>query len=65
LSNNRINNDKHLRGRFSDLVKEKEPRKKQNEKAFLAQQKRVLSYLKNSYPDESMTEYLKRMKSND
>jgi len=51
------------RGRLSDLKKENTPKKRISEKAFETQRIKVLSYLKNSYPNESMTEFLKRMKN--
>jgi len=63
MSDNRLNKPSEFRGRFSELKTEPKKRKKPNKKAFERQRMKVLSYLKHSYPDETMMEFLKRKKN--
>jgi len=62
MSNNRLNRPSNFRGRMSDLNKENKRRKRISKKAFETQRRKVLSYLKDSNPNESMNEFVKRMK---
>jgi len=62
MSNNKINRPSSYRGRLSELEKKSKPTKRMSQKAYDAQRMRVLSYLKNSYENETMMEFRKRTK---
>jgi len=60
--NNKIPRHSINRGRSSELEKKSKPTKRMSQKAYDAQRMRVLSYLKDSYENETMMEFRKRTK---